>query len=351
MTTESKQEFLPAAQPVAAFDEFRSQLAELKEGNSKAVFDYRDAKGNKEARSHVAKLRTTKAAIEKKRVSEKEEFLVKGRLVDADAKYLTAVVQSMIEVHETPLKEIENEEKLRVEAIKQRIESLSTYKVYGSASDKQIYIDELKSVKAFVIDDSLGEFQLDAAKAKDAAIAYLEQYIVDREKYEAEQAELARLREEATAREQKDREERIARESAERARIAAEQAAANAIRDAKLAIERAQREKAEAESSALRQQQESALAAQRAAEKAEQDKQFAIEQERRAVAAENQRLANIKAAEDAAEAKRVANKNNQKKINNEVLDDLIELGCSPELAKSIIVAAAKGSVRNLFIRY
>lgn len=146
-------------------------------------------------------------------------------------------------------------------------------------------------------------------------------------------------------------EARIAAEAAAKATREAEERAAQVQRDAQLAIERAERQKAEAEANALRQQQEAEFAAKRAAEKAEQDKLFAIEQERLRVAAEAKRLADIKAAEDAAEAKRSANKNHQKKVNNEVLEDLILLGCSEDLAKSIIIATAKDSIRNLFIRY
>jgi hypothetical protein len=352
---ESKQELLPPAQTVAAFDEFRSQLNELQVGNSKAVFDYRDKKGNKEARSHIDKLRTTKAAIEKKRVSEKEEFLVKGRLVDADAKYLTAVVQSMIEVHETPLKEIENEEKRRVEAIKQRIESLSTYKVYGSGGDKQVYIDELKSVKAFVIDESLGEFQLDAAKAKESAIAYLEQYIIDREKYEAEQAELARLRAESLAREQKDREERIARESAESARIAAEQAAANAIRDAQLATERAQREKAESEArekQAVIDAQARELAQKQAAELASKQAEERAEQQRlQAIADTESRIAREAAVAKAEADKLAANTAHRTKVKKAAKESFIALGFTEAVAIDLVKDILAGKVAGVTLNF
>lgn len=57
---------------IVAYDPFRAQLAQLKEGNAKAVFNYRDPIGNKEARSHVYKLRQTKSAVDKVRKAEKE---------------------------------------------------------------------------------------------------------------------------------------------------------------------------------------------------------------------------------------------------------------------------------------
>ena len=58
---------------IAAFSEFRSQLATLKHDNSKAVFNYADPKGNKEARSHIYKLRQTKSAVDKVRKEQKQE--------------------------------------------------------------------------------------------------------------------------------------------------------------------------------------------------------------------------------------------------------------------------------------
>src|SRR5690606_23508393 len=79
------------------------------------------------------------------------------------------------------------------------------------------------------------EFEAEAARAKDKAVSSLRAALVAREKYEAEQAELARLRAEAEAREQKEREERIAREAAERAQREAE-AKAQAEREAAIQI-------------------------------------------------------------------------------------------------------------------
>lgn len=330
MTTEATQEYLPAAQPVAAFDEFRSQLAELKEGNSKAVFDYRDSKGNKEARSHVAKLRTTKAAIEKKRVSEKEEFLVKGRLVDADAKYLTAVVQSMIEVHEKPIREIEQEE-AAIEA--KRIEDLRIAEAKRLADEAAaallVKIESDHELALLMYSDHLRK-QEEAAKA----------------------AEQLRI----------DNEARIAREAAEKATKDAQDAAAKLILDAQLEKERAENEKLLAEAREkqskidsdareLKLKQDAELATKLAADKAERDRLQAIEDERARAAAETKRLADIKAAEELAAQKLAANQNHRKAINKEVIDDLINLGCTKELAIVIVTALMNKTIRNAQINY
>lgn len=357
-----KQEFLPAAKPVAAFDEFRSQLTELQVGNSKAVFDYRSPKGNKEARSHVAKLRTTKAAIEKKRVSEKEEFLIKGRLVDADAKHLTAVVQSMIEVHEKPLKEIEAEEAFRINNLQNKVEFLVTNSSdlvnLSSAEISEIIV----TLTNYVIDESFQEFETEAHRVRTNSLAVANSAYAARVIYENEQAELARLRAEALAREQKDREDRIAREAAENARIEGERKAAaeqqrikdeadRQAREQQLAIERAQREKAESEAAALRQQQEHE-AAMRKAEQDRIDAENRAEQQRKQ-AIENERIRQQQEIERAQrdEEQRKKDKAHKTKIWAEVLEDMVKAGCNEACAKAAINAMHKRSIRHVQINY
>lgn len=307
----------------------------------------------------VAKSKTALDNMGKDLVAELKEI---PRKIDAERKRMRDTLDAWKDEVRKPLTDFELAEQARIDAIKARIESLNAFKAYGSDGDKSVYVEELKSVKAFVIDESLGEFQAEAARLKDDAIAHLERYIADREKYEAEQAELARLRAEAAAREQKEREERIAREAAENARIAAERAAAAEQqrlkdeaaakeREQQLAIERAQRERAEAEAAALRQQQEAERAAAKAkqdaidaAERAEAEKQAAIEAERK-------RQADAAEAERLAAEQREKNKAHAKRINNEALADLVAAGVSEECAKQAIVAIAKGDIRNVTIRY
>lgn len=345
---------------IAAYDEFRSQLTALQAGNEKAVFDYRDPKGNKEARSHVYKLRQTKAAIEKVRKQEKEVYLLKGRQVDSEAKEISAVVEQMIEVHETPLKEIEREEELRIEKHKANIAWFNDMLTGWSDSvSLQESIDQINLVK---VDESFEEFEAEAHRAKQDALDNLNARLADRLKYEAEQVELARLRQEAAEREQKEREERIAREAAERARIEAEQAAKEErrrlqdeadrqAREAQLAIERANREKAEQEAASLRREQEHAQALVKAEQdrlaaiaKAEADKQAAIEAEMKRQRDEQARIA-------AEEEARARNKAHAKRINNEILADMVAAGCSEDCAKAIIHAIVKGKVRHTQINY
>ena len=352
---------------IAAYDEFRSQLTALQAGNEKAVFDYRDPKGNKEARSHVYKLRQTKAAIEKVRKQEKEIYLLKGRQVDSEAKEISAVVEQMIDVHEAPLKEIEREEDIRIENHKSKIAHIKSYldpvHLDMSASMINNYIHELEEIEP---SGEFEEFEQEAIIAYQASMIFLIEANEKSARREKEQAELARLRQEAAEREQKEREDRIAREAADAARIAAEQAAEaerrrlqdeadRQAREAQFAVERAQREKAEAEAESMRQKQaaeqakakallDAENAAKAALAKAEADKQAAIEAERQRVVAEQAQ----QAAEALRREKDVANK---KRVNSEILQDFIAAGLSEECAKTAITAIAKSLVRNVKINY
>jgi len=354
---------------ISAYDEFRSQLTALQAGNEKAVFDYRDPKGNKEARSHVYKLRQTKAAIEKVRKQEKEVYLLKGRQVDSEAKEISAVVEQMIDVHEAPLKEIEREEELRIENHKSKIAHIKSYldpvHLDMPASMINNYIHELEELEP---SGEFEEFEQEAIIAYQASRLFLIEAHEKAALREKEQAELARLRKEAADREQKEREERIAREAADSARIAAEKAAEaerkriadeqeRKDREAQAAIAKAEREKLEAENARLRQEQQAKDAAAKAeadkiaaAKKAEDDKQAAIE-------AERQRAASEAAAQAAEAERRKEDLENQTRINNEMLDDFMSLkliedaGITEAQIKAVITVIAKGLVRNVKINY
>ena len=216
-------------------------------------------------------------------------------------------------------------------------------------------LDELQAaiaaVDARVVDESWQEFEAEAHRAKARTLDALTTAIAAREREAAEQTELAKLRAEAAAREQKEREERIAREAAERAQCEAE-AKAQAEREAvirreqeakaaaerrelelKLAAERAEREKAEA---IQREQQAKSDAERRAAE--------AVEAEKRRVAAQ--------AAAEAAEAKRrERDKAHKAAINRAALEAFVQGGMTEECVKLAVTLIAKKSIPAVSIAY
>ncbi len=324
-------------QGIAVYDEFRSQLAALKEGNAKLVFDYEDPKGNKEARSHVYKLRQTKAAVDKARQKEKAASLEYGRRVDSEAKEIAAEIDAMIEVHAKPLEAIEERERQRVQAIRDRIEEMRSSTVTenppGSPLSAEAMRDRLAEIKAVAIDETFAEFIAEAAQVKDATVSAMEANIAATEKREAEAAELERLRKESEERARKDREEQIRREAEQKA-VAEAETKAKAEREAaerrelelKLAAERAEREKIEAQQRAERAAKEAEERVRREAEEA-------------------------KRKEAEATAKREADKAHRGKINSAAVAAFVAGGMDEEVAKLAVTLIAKGQIPAVSIAY
>lgn len=191
----------------------------------------------------------------------------------------------------------------------------------------------IDSLESLVVDSSLDEYEQEAKLAKFETIEALRTALVAREKHEAEQAELERLRQEEILRQQKERDEAIAREAAEKATREAEE-------KARFEAERVQREKAEAE------QREARLKAEK--EAAELRAQHAAEAERKRIEAEQ--AVKLEAERQAEEA-RQANQAHRKKICNEALKGLLALGIDEAKGKEILQAINKGLVPHVSINF
>jgi len=201
------------------------------------------------------------------------------------------------------------------------------------------YIDTLSNLK---IDSRFMEFQEQAKLAKFETLETLRNALVEREKYEAEQAELERLRKEQLEREQRERDERIAKEAANKARLEAE---AKALAEQR----RVEREKQEAEEKAEREKREAAerearLIAEK--EEAELHAQQAASIERQRIEREQ---ADKEEAERKAEEARQKNQAHRKKICGEALQGLLDLGVDEAKAKDILQAINKGKVPHVSI--
>ncbi|MBZ6528825.1 hypothetical protein HZZ09_02585 [Acinetobacter nosocomialis] len=191
----------------------------------------------------------------------------------------------------------------------------------------------IDSLESLVVDSSLDEYEQEAKLAKFETIEALRTALVAREKYEAEQAELERLRKAEQERLQREHEERIAHEAAEKATREAEE-------KARFEAERVQREKAEAE------QREARLKAEK--EAAELRAQHAAEAERKRIEAEQ--AVKLEAERQAEEA-RQANQAHRKKICNEALKGLLALGIDEAKSKEILQAINKGLVPHVSINF
>lgn len=336
-------------------------LAQIRAEIDSFVPDVTTKKGRDAIASIAYKVAKSKTALDNLGKDLVAELKDVPRKIDAERKRMRDTLDAWKDEVRKPLTDFELAEEARIERHRNEINLIINWRQTEWANSEQVagVIGDLSELDT---GERFEEFELQATRELASTLDYLRSLHAGLVKREEEQAELARLRAEAEAREQKEREERIAREAAENARIAAEREA-QAERDRlafiqreldlekQRAIEKAEREKLEAENARLRQQQEAEQAAAKAkqdaidaAARAEQEKQAAIEAERKRQA-------------DAAEAERVAaeqrekNKAHAKRINNEILQDFMAQGLSEECAKTAITAMAKGLVRNVKINY
>ena len=302
-----------------------------------------------EARSHVPDVTTKKGRDQigslALKISKSKTFIEKcGKELVADQKAQIKLIDDDRIATVKKFDELRNEilaprdaweqaEKDRVAKHENAIESIKNNACY--------YIDttlvELKQSLAFaeqvVVDESFEEYQEQAKIAKYEAIELLRVAVASREKYEAEQAELERLRIAEQQRIQQEREAQIAREAAEKATREAEE-------KARFEAERVQREKAEAE------QREARLKAEK--EAAELRAQQAAENERKRIEAEQFAQAE---AERKAEEARLANVEHRKQICSEALKGLTDLGLTVDQGKAVLNAINKGLVPHVSIKF
>jgi len=92
------------------FDPIRTEMDELSALNKSLVFDYESRDGNRDARSHVAKLRKVKTRITEAHKIAKAEALEVGRVIDGVKRDYLEEMEAIINVHYTPIREIEERE-------------------------------------------------------------------------------------------------------------------------------------------------------------------------------------------------------------------------------------------------
>jgi len=283
----------------------------------------------------VARSKTALDGVGKDLVAELKEVPKK---IDAERKRMRDLLDSWQAEVRKPLTEWEEAEAARVARHQGEIDKINL-----RLECRDLDSAELKTniawLEGLAISEAWEEFEAEAARAKDKALIALREALVAREKFEAEQAELERLRAEAAAREQADREARIAQEAAERARREAEERdrayRENVARQAAEAQAAAERRELELKLQAEHAEREK-VEAQRRAEQAERDAQARAEA---AAAAERQRQADEQARIEREAAAREADKAHKKAINTE------------ECAKQAITLIAQRKVPHITINY
>ena len=316
-----EQELIEHTGVIAEYNPFRAEIAELKSKNAALVFDYGTEEGEKEARSHIYKLKLSKGALDRVRKEVKDESVQRGRLIDAEAKAITAELDGMIAVHQAPLDEKLAREDARVAALKARVEELAPF-IPGDEC-MAWYLDVLQRIEAIAVDHTFEEFMAIASVTKENTVAVLRDMAEKARVREFEAVELALLRADRAAQEQRERDERIAKEAAEKA-----------VRDQQAAHDR---ELQAARDAAAKAERDAAAAAQRAKDaeaKAKRDADAAA------------------AAAKAETEKRERNKRHRAGIHNGIIAVLCEkLSMDKDEAKDLVILIASGELPNVTITY
>lgn len=326
-------------------------LSKIKEELDAFVPDVSTKKGRDAIASisyKVAKSKTALDNIGKDLVADLKEVPKK---IDAERKRMRDLLDQWKDEVRKPLTDWEEAEEARKAEHQACITRIQFFGQGFDGVDAATLNQRLEALSAIAIGEHLEEYEAEAHRTKAKAVEYLTAAIAAREKLEAEQAELAKLRAEAAAREQKEREERIAREAAERAQREAE-AKAQAEREAAI--------KREAEAAAVAERRE--LELKLAAERAEREKVEAIQreqqakadakrQEAEAVAAEQRRVAAIAEAEAREAARRESDKAHKTTVNRVAMDAFVQGGMTEDCAKLAVTLIAKKAIPAVSINY
>lgn len=355
MSTETQLAIVPpketALQVFQAANGLDPYLQQIRAEIDAFVPDVSTKKGRDAIASIAHKVARSKTALDnvgKELVAELKEIPKK---IDAERKRMRDTLDAWKDEVRAPLNEWEQAEADRVARHTDRIDWLRNRDDQVAELSAAEIQGRIADTEAVEIGPEWEEFEAEAHRVKAATLTTLQLALTKRQAYEAEQAEIERLRAEAAQREQKDREERIAREAAEQAQREAEQraqaerdAAAKREADAKAAAERRELElKLQAE-----QAEREKLEAQQRAEQAERD---AAERAERAAAAERQRQADEQARIEAEAKAREADIAHKTAVLTSIKEAFMSAGVTEEQAKAIINMIRKGEVPSVSITY
>ena len=398
MSAEQQLAILPAKEVALAvfsapkgLDPYLQSVREEIDKFNASAPDVKTKKGQDAYRSIAYSLAGSKTKLDslgKELVAELKDV---PRKIDTERKRVRELLSAWQEEVRKPLTDWEAAEQARKDRHVDAVQAIADFALDLSDVTAAVLLESIASVEAVKMGEHWEEFEAEAARTKDQVLDKLRAILAARQKYEAEQAELVRLRAETEAQAQRERDAQIAREAEERARREAEQraqaerdAAAKREAEAKAAADRrelelklaaeqseraaaqAAREKIESEQRAAQQKIDDELRHKQAMAQAEADRVAAeqrAEQERinsdrrQAEAAERARLAEIARANAAADeinrqaAAREADKAHKAKINRAALDAFIAGGMPVECAKQAVTLIAQRKIPAIAITY
>lgn len=344
------------------------------------VPDLTTVKGRARIASLAATVSKSKKAVETPGRDYLKRLKEMPKVVEAELREFVTKMDNLRDSTRQPLTDWENADQARKDKHVDGIDSMKDLAVFEATPAAAHVAQIIADLELVEINDSWEEFLAEAAQVKDQTLAKLRGILAERTQYEAEQAELVRLRAEAEAQAQRDRDAEIARAAAEQAlrqaeekaqaerdaaarreqelldqAAAAQRATEQAVRDAEAAAERQRLQlelQAEQARAAAAQAEASRLAAE---QRAEQERLEAIRRQEEAV--EQARLAEVARANAAADEilrqqqARQADVAHKSKILGEAKQALIGMNISEELAKAIVLKIARGEVPNVSIQF
>ena len=341
-------------------------LAKLKTQARNEPSDISTAKGRDAIKSLAYKIARSKTALDDLGKQLTADLKKQTGAIDVERKRIRDELDALKDEIRKPLDDFESAEELRIKDHEDAISAINSLVCFADGEITSATIQQNINYLCELPDREWQEFSKRADDAKLEVSAKLNEMLAAAIKYEADQAELERLRAEKVEadrleaiRLQAEREATIAREAAENARIAAEQKAerdAGEYRERVAMAAKEAAEKAEAERIKLHQEKEDAYAR---AEKAEIDAMNAAakaeieakNREEEAASNERKKIEDAKAVELAEIAAREANKKHRAAVNNAAVDGFISAGLDKSSAKLAVVGIATGLVPNIRISY
>ena len=308
------------------------------------VPDLSTKKGIARIKSLAAMVSSSKVAIEKPGREYLKQLKEMPKVIEAELRDWNQKMDSLRDEVRKPVTELEEKENARIAALDQRLNEIHQI---GSVAGLDILPSEaitawVGKLEAIAIDDTWDEYQDRAAVAKESAKVKLDSALQTRLTWEAQQAEIERLKAEQAKRDQEERERQIAeqaRHEAEQKSLREKLESEQREQAAKDAQVKAEREAIEAKERLAREQQESAERERLAAERA-------AEQERQRIAQEE---ANLKAEEE----RRAADVEHRRQYNREVINAMQAAlpNLSEQDAITLLTAIVLQKVPHLSIQY
>lgn len=264
-------------------------LTKIRTEVSGKTFDVTTKKGRDEVASLAYKISRSKTFLDDvgKKLGEDAKKIVDS--INAERRKVKESLDALRDEVRKPLTDWEAAEESRVKGHTDAIEHIKNLGATAELNWMSMTMDQLVNGREHVqtLTRNWEEFEGPAKEASEIALSKINIAISRLEQYQAQQAEIERLKTEAAERTRKENEERIAREAADKARKEAEEAAAKEqerlkqqAEEERLKAEKAASEAKAREEAAIREKEEAERKLKEAEAKAEREKQEAVERER-----------------------------------------------------------------------